>query len=155
MSDHSLLEEPIATSQPAIEVAVSDADVRGAIWLGHKWSKRLLVGGGSSALVIITTAAALWGNALLDSNRGIREDMRAFTASMQKKLEASDERVQGLAIDAAGRDGRLLSVERRINALEAKIEAVSYRRHTEAMERYEERERARQEQKTGRAHQAP
>lgn len=116
-----------------ITVTASDEDVRSAVWIGHKWTRRLVLGGGSLIITAIIGAAGLWGDASLDAQRGMRADM----AAMRAEMAALSKEMGALAVSDKARDLEYQDHERRIEKLERREELLE--RYDRALTNYEER----------------
>lgn len=129
----SLLDEKPTPSSASIVVGATEDDVRGAMWLGHKWTRRLVLGGGGLMASAVIAAAGLWGDASLEAQRGIRSDMAAIrkdTASLRTELGA-------LSVADRARQLEHQDHERRINRLESAQELLE--RYDRALNNYEVR----------------
>jgi len=141
----SLLDEPVSKSKAEITHTVQEDDVRAAVWLGHKWTKRLLVGGGGGVLGLLITLAGLWGNAVLNSFEGIRTDVQAYMSKMDARMERADEERRDLALSNAATKETLRAYDARLQGVEAKCDMVLMERYNQAWSEYEKRRESKPE----------
>jgi hypothetical protein len=135
VASRSLLDEPRATTNAEITVAVTEADTRAAVWLGHTWTRRVVVSGVS----LVVALAGLWGNAVLDSFQALRSDFAAYTQRMDGRWESAGREHSLISERAAVTNQRLNDYEVRLGKLEVKIEGATFQRYLNALHNYEER----------------